>query len=220
VIWNAGVVSVYDQTWGRVFAAGYDWFLAATEDAGLRDIRAGLVAQARGRTVEIGAGTGLNLDHYTDDVTELTLTEPFAPMAKQLRARLKDSGRQATVIEAPAEKLPFGDDEFDSAVCTLVLCTVDDQQASLAEFGRVLRPGGHLYFSEHVRSSGEGVARWQDRLHRPWRLFGHGCNCNRDTRVAIESAGFKITELTEGELPKSPPIVRPLITGVAELPVA
>lgn len=213
-------MSIYDQTWGRLFAAGYDRLLADTEKAGLRDIRAGVVAQAHGRTVELGAGTGLNLDHYGDGVTDLTLTEPFAPMAKRLRERLEDSGRQGTVIEAPAEKLPFGDDEFDSAVCTLVLCTVDDQQASLAELGRVLRPGGHLYFCEHVRSSKEGTARWQDRFHRPWRWFGHGCNCNRDTRASIESAGFKITELTEGELPKTPPIARPLISGVAELPVS
>jgi len=211
-------MSLYDQTWGRMFAAGYDWFLAGTEEAGLREIRAGLVAEASGRTLEIGAGTGLNLDHYPGGVTDLALTEPFGPMAKHLRERLRDSGREARVIEAPAEDLPFDDDEFDAAVCTLVLCTVDDPGAALAELRRVMRPGGRLHFCEHVRSADERLARWQDRLHRPWHWFGHGCHCNRDTRATIEAAGFEIAELTEGELPKSPPLVRPLITGVATVP--
>ena len=214
----AGDVSIYDQTWGRLFAAGYDWFLAGTEKAGLRDVRAELIGPVSGRTLEVGAGTGLNLEHYSDAVTDLCLTEPFGPMAKQLRDRLADSGRPATVAQAPAEALPFADEHFDSAVCTLVLCTVEDQRSALAELRRVLRPGGRLYFCEHVRSADEGVARWQDRLHRPWRWFGHGCNCNRDTRAAIHAAGFEISDLTEGELPKSPPIVRPLITGTAMAP--
>jgi ubiquinone/menaquinone biosynthesis C-methylase UbiE len=211
-------VSLYDQTWGRAFAAVYDRFLAGTEAAGLRAIRAGLLSRVTGRTLEVGAGTGLNLDHYGDGVTELVLTEPFEPMARQLRARLAGSDRRATVTEAPAEGLPFADDEFDSAVCTLVLCTVDDQQLALAELRRVLRPGGRLYFCEHVRSADASLARWQDRLHRPWRWFGHGCNCNRDTRAGVDAAGFEIADLTEGELPKSPPIVRPLITGTAVVP--
>lgn len=211
-------MSLYDRTCGRAFAAGYDWFLSVSEEAGLRKIRDDVVNGASGRTLEIGAGTGLNLDHYPDAVTELTLTEPFGPMAKQLRARLEGSPHNTTVIEAPAEELPFGEDEFDSAVCTLVLCTVDDPAAGLSELRRVLKPGAKLHFVEHVRSSSPNLARWQDRLHRPWRWLCHGCNCNRDTRTTLESAGFEISELTEGELPKSPPIVRPLISGVAVLP--
>jgi ubiquinone/menaquinone biosynthesis C-methylase UbiE len=211
-------MSLYDQTWGRLFAAGYDWLMSGTEKEGLRETRAGVVGKASGRTLELGAGTGLNLDHYSDGVTELVLTEPFEPMAKRLREHLEESGREARVVEAPAEALPFGDDEFDSVVSTLVLCTVDDPAASLAEIARVLRPGGRLHFVEHVRSNDEGVARWQDRLHRPWRWFGHGCNCNRNTRAAMEAAGFEIAELDEGELPKSPPIVRPLISGAAVSP--
>jgi ubiquinone/menaquinone biosynthesis C-methylase UbiE len=208
-------MSLYDQTWGRLFAAAYDRLMSSAEEEGLRDVRAGVVGQASGRTLELGAGTGLNLEHYTEGVSELVLTEPFEPMARRLRDHLDESGRDASVVEAPAESLPFADDEFDSAISTLVLCTVDDPGASLAEIARVLRPGGRLHFVEHVRSSDEGLARWQDRFHRPWRWFGHGCNCNRDTRAAIESAGFEIAELDEGELPKSPPIVRPLISGTA-----
>lgn len=211
-------MSLYDQTWGRLFAAGYDWFLSGTEEAGLRDWRARLIADADGRVLEIGAGTGLNLGHYGPGVSDLTLAEPFGPMAKQLRDRVSESEREAAVVEAPAESLPFEDGEFDAAVSTLVLCTVDDQPASLAEIRRVLRPGGRLLFLEHVRSPSERTARWQDRLERPWKWFGHGCHPNRDTRAEIEAAGFEIAAIQDHELPKSPPIVRPVIMGTAVKP--
>jgi ubiquinone/menaquinone biosynthesis C-methylase UbiE len=211
-------VSLYDQTWGRMMAATYDRFLKGTEDAGLSEWRTELVEQASDRTLEVGAGTGLNLAHYPEAVTELTLTEPFGPMVKRLRARLERSGRKAVVVQAPAYELPFGDSSFDTVVGTLVLCTVAEQEPVLAELRRVLRPGGRLLFIEHVRSGDPKLARWQDRLHRPWRWFGHGCNCNRDTRAAIEAAGFEITEISERALPKAPPIVRPAISGTAVSP--
>ena len=211
-------VSLYDQTWGRIMAAGYDRFLAGTEDAGLSDWREELVERASGRTLEVGAGTGLNLSHYPEAVDELALTEPFGPMVKRLRASVTESGRNADVVKASADALPFDDASFDTVVGTLVLCTVEDQEPVLAEVRRVLRPGGRLLFIEHVRAGDPKLARWQDRLHRPWRWFGHGCNCNRDTRAAIEAAGFEITELTERAMPKAPPIVRPVISGTAVSP--
>jgi ubiquinone/menaquinone biosynthesis C-methylase UbiE len=208
---------LYDATWGRVFAACYDRALRASEEAGLADRRAGLLAQAAGRTLEVGAGTGLNLAHYPAAVTELVLTEPDPLMARRLRARAAGSGRRPEVIEAPAERLPFPDGSFDTAVLTLVLCTVPDPRAALAELARVLRPGGRLLFLEHVRSDDPGLARWQDRLHRPWRWFGDGCNCNRDTLAAIQASPLDVEEVDRGELPKAVPIVRPLIVGRAAL---
>jgi SAM-dependent methyltransferase len=106
----------------------------------------------------------------------------------------------------------------DTVVFTLVLCTVPDQRAALAEARRVLAPGGRALFIEHVRSEDPRLARWQDRLHRPWRLFADGCNCNRDTVAAIEAAGLEIERLQKGELPKAMPPVRPLARGSALLP--
>lgn len=205
----------YNATWGRVFAALYDRMLADTEEAGMRDRRRELLAAARGRTVEIGAGTGLNLAHYPDAVEELLLTEPFPPMAKQLRARV---GAKATVIEAPADALPIPDASIDTAVATLVLCTVDDVPATLAEVDRVLKPGGRLLFVEHVRSSDPGIARWQDRLRAPWQFVGHGCRCNRDTLGAIAASPLEVDSVEHGRLPKSPQIVRPLVAGSARKP--
>jgi len=207
---------VYDATWGRVFAAGYDRFMADTERAGMKERRRSLIAGARGRTVELGAGTGLNLEHYPDAVSELTLTEPFPPMAKQLRDK---AGAGATVVEATADDLPLADDSADTVVCTLVLCTVDDLPATLAEVARVLAPGGRMLFLEHVRSDDPRTARWQDRLERPWRLFAHGCRCNRDTLAAIAGSRLEVGSVEHGSIPKAPAFVRPLIAGDAVLPV-
>src|SRR5688500_4186662 len=126
--------------------------LAGTEDAGLRERRHDLLANASGRVLEIGAGTGLNLAHYPESVEEIVFTEPEDPMARRLRGKLAAAGRRNEVIAAPAENLPFADDSFDTVVGTLVLCTVHDPERALSEIGRVLRPGGQFLFLEHVRA--------------------------------------------------------------------
>jgi ubiquinone/menaquinone biosynthesis C-methylase UbiE len=204
--------------YGRIFAGMYDRMLAAAEEAGLADQRAEVLAHARGRVLEIGAGTGLNLARYpAGGVDELVLAEPEEPMARRLRERLAGSARPAAeVVVAPAEELPFEDASFDTVVSTLVLCTVGDQPRALAELRRVLKPGGQLLFLEHVRSEDDPKrARWQDRLDPLWKRVGHGCRCNRRTLAGIEAAGFDVREVTEGRLPKAAPIVRPAIRGVA-----
>ncbi|MBK5230750.1 MAG: class I SAM-dependent methyltransferase [Thermoleophilia bacterium] len=189
-----------------------------TERAGLHERRRVLLAQARGDVLEIGSGTGANSDFFDSAWTSLTLVEPSAAMASKLRAKLAQrdgEGAGPRVIEAPAERLPLPDDSVDTAISTLVLCTVGDPDAALAELHRVLRPGGKLLFMEHVRSDKPRTARWQDRLRGPWKVFGNGCTCNRDTEQAIKRAGFAIESLEHGSIPKAPPIVRPLIQGSA-----
>ncbi|HEY7151073.1 MAG TPA: class I SAM-dependent methyltransferase, partial [Solirubrobacterales bacterium] len=137
-----------DRLWGPLFARGYDRFTKTTEDAGLRAKRRALLAGARGRTLEIGAGTGSNLELYPEAVTELVLTEPDGHMRGQLESKLAESARNAEVVDADGERLPFGDQSFDTAVATLVLCTIPDPQAALGEVARVLKPGGRLLFLE------------------------------------------------------------------------
>ena len=197
--------------WARIFAAVYDPLMARAEKAGLRDERATLIRQARGRVLEIGAGTGANLPHYARDLESLTLTDPEAPMLR----RLERKGPAALVLRAPAEDLPFDDDSFDTVVSTLVLCAVDDQPRALREIRRVLRPGGKLLFLEHVRSSEPKTARKQDRLNGIQLRVGR-CNCNRPTVDTIRAAGFQITDLTHGALPTAPAHVRPMVVGVAQ----
>ncbi len=208
---------IYDATWGRGFAALYDRGLRATEQGGLREMRRQVLSAASGRTIDLGAGTGANLDLYPDAVTELVLAEPDPHMSKQLRQKLAQSGRVTELVEAPAEALPFEDSSFDTAVFTLVLCTVPDPAAALTETARVLKPGGKLLFVEHVRANDPGLARWQDRLEKPWRFIGDGCHCNRDTVASIEAAGLTLERVERGKLPKAPPIVRPLVRGSAIL---
>jgi ubiquinone/menaquinone biosynthesis C-methylase UbiE len=122
------------------------------------------------------------------------------------------------VVEASAEALPFPDGSFDTVVSTLVLCTVDAVPAALAEIRRVLGPGGQLLFLEHVRAApGSKLARWQDRLHGPWKLVANGCNCNRDLLAALADAGFS-TVAARHEWPFVPAIVRPVVSGAASRP--
>ena len=208
---------IYDATWGRFFSAVYDSLMKSTEEAGMREIRRETLAAARGRTIDIGAGTGINVELYPEGVTELVLAEPDEHMLNRLRPKTATWGREADVVQAPADRLPFEDDSFDTAVFTLVLCTVPDPRAALDEAARVLKPGGKLLFVEHVRSEDQGLARWQDRLEGPWRLLGDGCHCNRDTVANIEASPFQVEEVVKGELPKSPPLVRPLVHGQATL---
>jgi ubiquinone/menaquinone biosynthesis C-methylase UbiE len=207
---------IYDATWGRGFSALYDRAFKASEEAGLRDMRRDLLAGARGRVLELGAGTGLNLELYPrEGLDSLTVTEPDPHMFKQLRQRAEKDCPGADLVQAGAEDLPFAGDSFDTIVVTLVLCTVPDQPAALQEISRVLAPDGRLLFLEHVRSRNPDLAKWQDRLEGPWRFLGDGCHCNRDTVSAISAAGFELGEVERPEFPKAPPLVRPMAKGSA-----
>jgi ubiquinone/menaquinone biosynthesis C-methylase UbiE len=204
-----------------LFARFYDRLTAGTERAGLGEMRRELLSSAAGRVLELGAGTGHNLEHYTDAVTELVLAEPDPNMAKLLRERLESDGTAAgnpSVIEAPAEELPFDDGSFDVVVATLVLCTVENPVRALSEARRVLVEGGRFLYLEHLRSARPGLARWQDWLERPWGWVSGGCHPNRPTDQLLAGAGFWIDSLERDKLPKAPPLVRPLIRGVAIRP--
>ena len=201
---------------GWIFATLYDRLMAGAEAAGLRARREQLLAGARGKVLEIGAGTGANLAFYGASVSAITAAEPEAPMARKLTQRIRDQQRTVEVVHAPAEQLPFPDGEFDTVVSTLVLCTVNDLGRSLKEMRRVLKPGGRLMFIEHVRSDEPKLAAWQDRLNGFNRIVAHGCNCNRATVDAVRAAGFTITSLERSTLAKAPPFVRPLVVGIAE----
>jgi SAM-dependent methyltransferase len=210
---------IYDATWGRGFAALYDRAFEATEEAGLRAMRREVLSEARGRTIDLGAGTGANLGLYPDAVTELVLAEPDPHMLKQLRVKVGEKGVDAQLSDASAENLPFAESSFDTAIFTLVLCTVPHPDRALAEAARVLKPGGKLLFLEHVRADDAGLSRWQDRLEGPWRFLADGCHCNRDTVATIEASPLTLERVEGDRLPKAPPLVRPLVRGSAVLSV-
>jgi ubiquinone/menaquinone biosynthesis C-methylase UbiE len=198
----------------RVFAFVYDSFLWLGEIAGMRSRRRTLLAGARGRVVEIGAGTGLNVAHYPDEIAELILTEPDASMRRRLERRLQGNGRVARIVDAPAERLPLDDGSVDTVVSTLVFCTVDDPARTLSEIARVLRPGGQLLFVEHVRANSRFLAACQDYLFRPWRAFAGGCCCNRPTVEMMRDCGFSV-DADDAVWRGMPAIVHPIVIGRA-----
>jgi ubiquinone/menaquinone biosynthesis C-methylase UbiE len=199
-----------------LYAAMYDFINGHVERAGLRQQRHDLLAQATGATLEIGAGTGLNLPHYPPAVTRLALTEPDPHMTRWLRRRAARLGRDAEIIDAASGQLPFPDASFDTAVVTFALCSVPDEQAALGEITRVLAPGGLLLFLEHVRSADPGIAARQDKRPFPYPLTG--CHPNRDTLQEIKASPLTVESVRSGELPKTPKIERPMIAGAARRP--
>lgn len=202
--------------WLRVMALVYDPFVWLGELAGMRRRRNTLLRGARGRVVEIGAGTGLNIAHYPDGIAELALIEPEPAMRRRLARRLQRHARVARILDAPGERLPLPDASVDTVVSTLVLCTVDDPERALREIARVLRPDGQLLFIEHVRASSRFLAACQDSMLQPWRRFAGGCRCNRPTGELMRACGFAVA--AEGAAWRGMPrIVRPLMVGRATL---
>ncbi len=197
-----------------MFAAIYDPTLWVGELAGMRRRRRELLGAATGRTLEIGAGTGLNLAAYPAQLPELIVAEPDPSMRRRLERRAAHAGGHVRVIDAPAEQLPFPDASLDTVVSTLVLCTVEDPDEAVSEIVRVLRPGGRLIFVEHVRSDSRVPAWCQDRLARPWRAFAEGCHCNRPTASLVAASGLAV-DAVDGKWRAMLPIVRPLIVGCA-----
>lgn len=196
-----------------VFAALYDRMGRAAERGWMGERRSRLLSGVRGAVLEIGGGTGANLPHYRDAGC-VVVTEPDPFMRRRLRPRLGYAHGAVEVSEAGAEALPFEDGTFDAVVSTLVLCTVPDQRAALAEIRRVLRPDGRLLFIEHVR--GEGLAaRFQDGIEPLWmRLFG-GCHPNRNTLRSIGEAGFGIEALERFRPPEPFSGIVPHVQGTA-----
>jgi ubiquinone/menaquinone biosynthesis C-methylase UbiE len=196
-----------------LFAAVYDRLTAKAERTWLASRRARLIAQARGEVLEIGAGTGANLRHYRD-VTRVVVSEPDPAMRRRLTRHLASVTVPVEVSDAPAEHLGFPDGSFDTVVSTLVLCSVADPEAALAEMRRVLRPDGRLLVLEHVRGEGRR-ARWQDRVTPIWRRVGAGCHPNRDTQAAIVRAGFHVSQVERFSPPRVPAIICPFVEIVA-----
>lgn len=197
----------------RGFAAVYDRLLAPAERSWLGSRREGLVSGARGTVLEIGGGTGANLEHYAK-AERVVLAEPSSAMRAKLDAKVAAASPPVTVVAAGADAVPYPDGYFDTVVSTLVLCTVPDVDAALGEIRRVLAPDGEFRFLEHVRGE-RSLAEWQDRLQPAWSWVGVGCHPNRDIAAAIERAGFLFDSLEHFDAPEPIPLVKPHIQGVA-----
>lgn len=195
----------------------YDPVLGLAERWGLSAWRREVLVGLAGRVLEVGAGTGLNLPHYPAAVTSLVLAEPDAHMREHLERRLEREPRRGTSIsDASATSLPFDRGAFDAVVMTLVLCTVDDVPAALAEAYRVLAPTGVLAFLEHVGGpAGSRRLRWQRRVEPAWRRVAGNCHLTRHTVEAITAAGFRMRWMRSDDLPGPLRLGSPVVRGVA-----
>lgn len=196
----------------------YDRFMAETEAACLAGWRRELLAGASGETLEVGVGTGANLGLYPTGVSRLVLTEPDPDM----RAALAKKGALPDGVELVGDALgtlPMAAESFDTVVCTLVLCSVPDQPAAIADLWRVLRPGGRLLFVEHVAAEEDSRRyRWQRRIEPLWKHVAGGCHLTRRTDAALQAAGFRFEQVQRESMRKALPWVRPSVRGVAVRP--
>jgi SAM-dependent methyltransferase len=147
--------------------------------------------QAEGLILEVGSGTGMSFGHYARGRRVIAL-EPEPNMLRRSRPRTATSPVPVTLVRASAAALPFADGTFDTAIASLVLCSVPDLHRAVGEIRRALKPGGVLRFYEHVRAANPRTAWWQDRLERPWGLFAGGCHPNRDTVGTLLAEGFRV----------------------------
>jgi ubiquinone/menaquinone biosynthesis C-methylase UbiE len=176
-----------------IFGRIYPWISRTADAAGGIEHRRLLLAGLSGQVIEVGAGHGLNFQHYPRAVTRVVAIEPESHLRALAEAAAARAPVQVEVKNAVVDALPGGDGEFDAAIVSLVLCSVPDQRTALAEIRRVLRPGGELRFYEHVISSRLWEARVQRLLDATiFPTVAAGCHCARDTDAAIRQAGFTV----------------------------
>lgn len=178
------------------FAAFYTWMTNRPPVRRWEDpLRREIVGQAQGTVLEVGAGGGQNFPFYeAQRVERVEATEPDEAMLVVACRRLPEASVPITLTRAPVEALPFPDAQFDSVVATLVFCSVRDPGRGLCEIWRVLKPGGSLLLIEHVRAQGKIAAWVQDALVPVTTRLAGNDHWNRDTRGAVLSAGFLLTQ--------------------------
>jgi ubiquinone/menaquinone biosynthesis C-methylase UbiE len=177
------------------FARLYERISAESERRGTAEHRDRALARLSGRVIEVGAGNGTNFPRYPNTVTEVVAVEPENDLRALAERAAATAPVPVTVVAGHGDALPYNDATFDAAVVSLVLCSVPEPGHFLAEVRRVLKPGGQLRFFEHVRSATRLIGVFQDVITPVWSAIGGGCHLNRDSRTAIEAAGFEIDDV-------------------------
>lgn len=182
--------------YNKIFSAAYDPFMSAVEKNALSSRRRELLSGIKGEILELGCGTGINFEFYGSGANVLAL-EPSDSMRSQADARIKANAYEARIrtlpwlLEDDRLAIEAKPGSFDAVVCTLVLCTVPDPAATLARLKSLLKPDGKLFALEHVRAKSDAGKLLQTVMNPLWRHMAEGCQLNRDTRTAIEAAGFR-----------------------------
>jgi ubiquinone/menaquinone biosynthesis C-methylase UbiE len=196
-------------------AAVYDGMMRGSEEACLGQWRAELLRELSGSVLEVGAGTGATLSLYPKTVTRIVMCEPDPHMRRKLEEK-RDRAPNVEISAFSIQDLSFEENSFDAVVSSLVLCSVQDPQAALAQIRRVLKPGGRLVFLEHVAADGKpNRLKWQRRIEPVWKHLMGNCHLTRRTEAAIEAAGFRIERIQRESMRKALPVCRPSIRGIA-----
>ena len=205
-----------------IFARVYHWMSAKAEGAGEAEHRRELLTDLHGRVLELGAGNGLNFEHYPKSVDEVVAVEPEAYLRKRALEAARKANVRVDVVDGLAGQLAFKHQGFDAGVVSSVLCTVPDVDAALTDLRRVIRSGGELRFYEHVLAHQPRLAALQRALTRTgiWPLIGGGCHADRDTAAAIQRAGFEIENCRRFDFRPTPLVApaAPRILGTARRP--
>ena len=173
----------------------------------VRRQRQKVVPLAHGQVLEIGIGTGLNLEHYDKaKVERIVGLDPGRQMHRLARKRVTRAGLAVELAGLSAEQIPYPDGNFDTVVVTYSLCTIPDARAALREMRRVLKPGAKLIFCEHGLAPDASVRRWQDRLAPLWAKLAGGCRLNRDIPGLLKEGGFHSADLQSMYLPGPRPL--------------
>jgi ubiquinone/menaquinone biosynthesis C-methylase UbiE len=191
----------------------YDLNMGIVERACLKSWRRELLKHVYGEVLEVGAGTGANIDHYSDQVTRLVLTEPNKHMRKVLQRNVSNRGLEnIQVSDGTAQQIRAEDESFDCVVSSLVCGGAPYLGTALEEIKRVLKPGGNFVFLEHsAAAEGTSTRRWQNRINPIWRIM----DLTPETEKAIITAGFKIIEITRENVRRTLPIQGSTIRGIA-----
>ena len=183
-------------------------------------LRSQIVPRAKGRVLEVGMGSGINLEFYNQDQVEMVYgLEPSEGMRRKALANLSRSPIKVAWLDLPGEKIPLADDSVDTVLLTFTLCTIPDWHVALLQMKRVLKPGGDLLFLEHGEAPHEGTRKWQHRITPGWKMLAGGCHLNRQIADLIRHAGFEIQELDNLYMPNAPKIAGFIYKGRATKPV-
>jgi ubiquinone/menaquinone biosynthesis C-methylase UbiE len=205
-------VGIYSK---HIFPHILEWSLGTPEMGGYR--RSALAA-ARGETLEVGFGTGLNLPYYPETIPKLIAIDSENMLQRRVERRISESPIPVIRLQLDASgRMPFDDQRFDTIVTTMTLCSIAHVASALSEIARVMKPGGRFIFLEHGRSDDISIARRQDRFNPIQRIIAVGCNINRPIDQLIKSAGFEIMSLGRFLMPKAPRIMAEMYSGVATL---
>lgn len=195
-----------------VFPRLCDWAMRAPR---IDRLRRELLVEANGEILEIGFGTGLNLEHYPEHVRGITAVDPGEGMSRIARRRVARSTRTVDLRVQTAEELPFDDGTFGCVVSTWTLCSIPNAGRAVEEVARVLRPGGRFLFLEHGLAESTGVQRWQHRLTPIQRRLADGCRLNLDIAGLVRSAPFRQVEVERFVMQGTPRLLGSMYRGLA-----